>query len=297
MEPADEDHRLSEGSFKTVVLEPPSPPLSPPEENGLRAPVFENTQLSSGEVRETNSGRKVVYAHDPHGELFFGNHHTVDLHHGASGDTISQPLNFPGGPSAHIDATLREYHDRLNVNSHMTSTADSSTIKKNNQFKTAVAIFKAFICTGMLYLPNAFGFAGYITSISMLAASAFINWLGMVKLSAVYDEYPVSYQELGRIAFGRWGSRIIDFQVAVSQAFFSMSMFVFVARSTLSCMDDLGVREQDKPRLWFVFLAELVFIMPLALIRDIEGMKSVNIVANVIEIILPHLLPLKLLVP
>jgi amino acid permease len=147
-----------------------------------------------------------------------------------------------------------------------------------SNFRTRITILKAFVSTGVLYLPNAFGFGGGLISVLLLFFMGGASIVGLLLLSDCHEVRPSSYPELGRIAYGDFAYVSIAIMVVLSQFAFCMSNHVLIARSLAELFRDAGL-----PLALFYF-GQLAVFIPLGWIRRVQKMQFTMMLGNALII-------------
>lgn len=102
----------------------------------------------------------------------------------------------------------------------------------NSVGKTYFLLLKAFIGTGVLFLPKAFANGGITFSSVVLLFLGYINLHAMLMLVEVKDKLGVAgYGEIGHSLFGIWCWRAVQTSLASSQIGFCCAYFIFVAQT------------------------------------------------------------------
>jgi len=99
--------------------------------------------------------------------------------------------------------------------------------KKNNsssqgtasEGKTLFLLLKAFVGTGILFLPKAFSNGGIIFSLILLALSGWLTYFTMILLIRCSEKFGGSYGDIGKQLFGKPFKYMIQFSIALTQVF------------------------------------------------------------------------------
>jgi proton-coupled amino acid transporter len=96
-------------------------------------------------------------------------------------------------------------------------------IKKKDDVKllgplgTYLTLMKGFVCTGILYLPNAFLMGGWAFSSCAMIISAILSYYCMLLLLEVKAKINAnSYTECGLRIYGKAGKNIVNLFLALS---------------------------------------------------------------------------------
>jgi proton-coupled amino acid transporter len=147
-----------------------------------------------------------------------------------------------------------------------------------SNFRTRVTILKAFVSSGVLYLPNAFAFGGSFMSVLLLFFMGLASIHGLFLLSDCHEVRPSSYPELGRVAYGDCAYVLIAIMVVLSQFAFCMAQHVLIARSLAELLSEAGLP------LAFYYFAQLVIFIPLGWIRRVQNMQFTMMLGNALII-------------
>ncbi|KJZ77583.1 hypothetical protein HIM_03307 [Hirsutella minnesotensis 3608] len=153
---------------------------------------------------------------------------------------------------------------------------DASTVK------TFFTLLKAFIGTGIMFLPKAFSNGGILFSSMVLVVISLINCLCFRLLLDCRQKYGGGYGELGAAIVGPRFRSIILASIALSQLGFVCAGLIFTAENLAAFLRavssdgrgfNLGVPS--------LIALQLVPLVPLALIRNISKLGPVALLADV----------------
>lgn len=147
--------------------------------------------------------------------------------------------------------------------------------------KAFFLLVKAFVGTGVLFLPKAFSNGGLVFSIITLFCFGILSY--WCYLILVYSKIAVkvsSFGEIGRICYGNWLQRLIILSIVISQIGFVAAYIVFTAENLRSFVANVSMYNlADLDVFWFI-AAETLVIVPLTLIRDITKLSLLAVLAN-----------------
>lgn len=157
-------------------------------------------------------------------------------------------------------------------------------INSNGTATNSKALFllvKAFVGTGVLFLPKAFSNGGLLFSALTLFGFGFLSY--WCYLILVYSKIAVkvsSFGEIGRICYGNHMQRLIIVSIIISQVGFVAAYIVFTAENLRAFVANV-TRYQlaDLDVFWFI-AAETLIVVPLTLIRDITKLSLLAVLAN-----------------
>ncbi|KAG0266856.1 neutral amino acid transporter [Mortierella polycephala] len=150
-------------------------------------------------------------------------------------------------------------------------------------FSKAVGmLFKTFIASGILFLPNAFRNGGILFSplfMTLIAVLCLHSFLLLVKCRELH---PGSYGDIGQRFYGRWMRYIVLFAIAISQFGFCCGYCIFFAQQFAIVVDSLGGAHLDKI-VWIAIF--FVILVPFTLVRNIGKLGFSTLVADVCIIV------------
>ncbi|PHH88764.1 hypothetical protein CDD83_7071 [Cordyceps sp. RAO-2017] len=205
----------------------------------------------------------------------------LDLYGSFAGEDL-EDADTSEDESAIDDRSEDEAADRRPLLGHRRSSrrytrgGDASTVK------TFFTLLKAFIGTGIMFLPKAFRNGGILFSSLTLVAVSLINCLCFRLLLDCRQKYGGGYGELGAAIVGPRFRSIILASIAISQLGFVCAGLIFTAENLLAFLQavsrdrrgfDLGVPS--------LIALQLVPLIPLALIRNISKLGPVALLSDV----------------
>lgn len=146
--------------------------------------------------------------------------------------------------------------------------------------KTFFTLLKAFIGTGIMFLPKAFQNGGLLFSIITLVTVAAVTMLAFHLLLTCRAKYKGGYGELGQAIGGPKLRKLILGSITLSQLGFVCAGTVFVADNFKSFVD--AVSEPGGPLTTKVLIAlQLIILVPLAWVRDISKLGPAAMIADI----------------
>ncbi|XWW92431.1 hypothetical protein V2A60_000354 [Cordyceps javanica] len=153
---------------------------------------------------------------------------------------------------------------------------DASTLK------TFFTLLKAFIGTGIMFLPKAFRNGGMVFSSMTLVAVSLITSVCFKLLLDCRARYGGGYGELGAAIVGPRFRSMILFSITLSQLGFVCSGLIFTAENLYAFLDAVtpgrGTFQLGVPAL---IALQLVPLVPMALIRNISKLGLAALIADV----------------
>lgn len=153
--------------------------------------------------------------------------------------------------------------------------------------KTFFTLLKAFIGTGIMFLPKAFRNGGILFSSITLIMISLITTLCFRLLLQCRERYGGGgYGELGDAIFGRKFRGLILASITLSQLGFVCAGLIFTAENLLSFLH--AVVPSDKPQPFStasLIAIQFVILIPMALIRNIAKLGPAALLADVFILI------------
>lgn len=144
--------------------------------------------------------------------------------------------------------------------------------------KSVMLLLKAFIGTGVLFLPKSFSNGGVLFANAMLGLFSVLSYICFVRLVSCRVLTGVSsYGDIGLMVFGSAFRNVILAAIVLSQIGFSSAYIVFVAENMKSVANSF--LSGDYTVEGFIFMQLLVFI-PLSLTRDLGKLSSTALIAD-----------------
>ncbi|QYS96711.1 Aa_trans domain-containing protein [Trichoderma simmonsii] len=178
----------------------------------------------------------------------------------------------------HRPLLARPKADRRKSSRRLSREGDASTVK------TFFTLIKAFIGTGILFLPKAFRNGGILFSSIALISVSLLNCFCFRLLLDCRHKYGGGYGEIGEAIVGPRFRSLILASIAISQLGFVCSGIIFTAENLFSFLDAVT---KGVGHLGVSGLIGLQFLplIPLALIRNISKLGPVALVADVFILI------------
>mmetsp|Transcript_56775 Transcript_56775/g.132761 ORF Transcript_56775/g.132761 Transcript_56775/m.132761 type:complete len:528 (+) Transcript_56775:75-1658(+) len=151
--------------------------------------------------------------------------------------------------------------------------------KKMSLVKACFSTFKAFIATGILFMPQAVTNAGWGWAVILMSGSCVISTCGVLLLGECHQNCNLSYPLMGRKAYGGWGYFLIAGQVALSQFGFCTSYFIFMSSTLRRVFETWNLAA---PPTGLMLLGIALLLTPLGWIRRISRMKVSNLIGDAI---------------
>lgn len=153
-----------------------------------------------------------------------------------------------------------------------------------SEAKAFFMLVKAFVGTGVLFLPQAFSNGGLVFSMISMIVIGYLTkhcMLLLVETSRAFGGK--SFGDLGQIIYGENFKHLVLGSIAISQMGFCCAYFIFVAnnlRDLLLIVSNCSPFVQSLPD-WVFVLSQLPLYVPLALVRKIKNFGITSLIADV----------------
>jgi proton-coupled amino acid transporter len=145
-------------------------------------------------------------------------------------------------------------------------------------------LVKAFVGTGVLFLPKAFSNGGLVFSIVSMIIIGYLTKHCMILLVEASRAFGgKSFGDLGHLIYGEWFKHLVLASIAISQMGFCCAYFIFVAqnlRDLLLIASGCAGWAQALPD-WIFILVQLLLYVPLAWVRKIKNFGITSLIADV----------------
>ncbi|KAF9583745.1 neutral amino acid transporter [Lunasporangiospora selenospora] len=150
-------------------------------------------------------------------------------------------------------------------------------------FSKAVGmLFKTFIASGILFLPNAFKNGGILFAPLFMTLVAVLCLHSFLLLVKCRELHPGSYGDIGQYFYGRWMRYLVLFSIAISQFGFCCGYCIFFAQQFALVVDSLGGAHLDKT-VWIIIF--FIILVPFTLVRNIGRLGFSTFVADLCIIV------------
>lgn len=143
----------------------------------------------------------------------------------------------------------------------------------------AFLLLKAFVGTGVLFLPKAYLNGGMLFSSIIMLVLAVLNTYSYVLLSSAHEKIGGSFGDMGGILYGKYMRAMILFSIVISQIGFVATYILFTAENlqafvvaVSNCRAGLGIQ--------LLVFVQLIIFLPLSLIRDISKLGFTALIAD-----------------
>ncbi|RQM31032.1 hypothetical protein B5M09_013868, partial [Aphanomyces astaci] len=154
----------------------------------------------------------------------------------------------------------------------LTAAKREALSKETTMGQAFLALLKAFVGTGILFLPQGFKSGGIVFSPIILSIVALLTLYAMFRLLACRELVGGSYSHIGEVAYGKWGSRMVQISIVLMQFGFCCSYIIFVAQNMNQVLAYFGANVS----VGALIVLQTVVYIPLSWIRYIS-----NLIADV----------------
>lgn len=147
--------------------------------------------------------------------------------------------------------------------------------------KSFFTLLKAFIGTGIMFLPKAFRNGGILFSSITLVTVSLISCLSFHLLLLCRKRYGGGYGELGAAVGGPRLRALILFSITLSQLGFVCAGIIFTAENLASFLNAVTSSSEAPLSGKALIAVQLVVLIPLALIRNISKLGPAALLADV----------------
>ncbi|ETV87196.1 hypothetical protein H257_02169 [Aphanomyces astaci] len=159
----------------------------------------------------------------------------------------------------------------------LTAAKREALSKETTMGQAFLALLKAFVGTGILFLPQGFKSGGIVFSPIILSIVALLTLYAMFRLLACRELVGGSYSHIGEVAYGKWGSRMVQISIVLMQFGFCCSYIIFVAQNMNQVLAYFGANVS----VGALIVLQTVVYIPLSWIRYISYFSISNLIADV----------------
>ncbi|KAK6463746.1 vacuolar amino acid transporter 4 [Scheffersomyces coipomensis] len=147
--------------------------------------------------------------------------------------------------------------------------------------KAYFLLLKAFVGTGVLFLPRAFSNGGLTFSIlTLVFFGALSLWCYLILVYSKISTKLSGFGEMGSKLYGNWLQRLILSSIVLSQIGFVAAYIVFTSENLRAFISNVsGYPPSDFEIIWFIIF-QVIILLPLSLIRDITKLSLSAVLAN-----------------
>ncbi|ODQ82697.1 hypothetical protein BABINDRAFT_29947 [Babjeviella inositovora NRRL Y-12698] len=144
--------------------------------------------------------------------------------------------------------------------------------------KAYFLLLKAFVGTGVLFLPKGFYNGGILfSSVTLFAFGMLSYWCYLILVRSKTATSVSSFGDIGKKLYGTWFKFLILFSITVSQVGFCAAYIAFTSENFRAFIINVSGYDMD-PRL--LTLVQCLFFVPISMIRDITKLSLSAVIAN-----------------
>ncbi|KAJ3082542.1 neutral amino acid transporter, partial [Quaeritorhiza haematococci] len=184
----------------------------------------------------------------------------------------------PGMPPSESTPLVHHHHHH---HRRRPPSVHSSGVRGTSAKKAFFMLMKAFVGTGVLFLPKAFTTGGLALSIILLVVIGYLTLHCMLLLVETSNVLGGSYGDIGEYLYGPRLRQLILGSIAVAQMGFCCTYYIFVAtnlRDFVMVVSDCAWKFPD----WFFILVQLLLYIPLSWVRRIKHFSITSLIADVV---------------
>ncbi|KAJ6070897.1 hypothetical protein N7467_012216 [Penicillium canescens] len=154
-----------------------------------------------------------------------------------------------------------------------------------SDMKTFFTLLKAFIGTGIIFLPKAFRNGGILFSSIALVTVSIITTISFHLLLQCRRQHGGGYGDIGESISGSHLRSLILVSITITQLGFVCAAIAFTAENLRSFVEGVAAYNISTPSISTIIALQLVIIVPLAFIRKISRLGLVALLADVFILI------------
>ncbi|KAG0173226.1 neutral amino acid transporter [Apophysomyces sp. BC1034] len=154
---------------------------------------------------------------------------------------------------------------------------------KTGTIKAMLLLFKAFIGSGILFLPKAFSNGGLGFSILVIWLMGFVSLYCFLLLLDCKNYVAGSYGDIGGALYGTWMRHLVLFSVAISQLGFVCGGTIFIAENMTEAIRGLS-HSTVQISMTSLLAIIAILLMPMVLIRNIAKLSPTALLSDVLII-------------
>jgi proton-coupled amino acid transporter len=150
-----------------------------------------------------------------------------------------------------------------------------------SDMKTFFTLLKAFIGTGIIFLPKAFRNGGILFSSIALVTVSILTTISFHLLLQCRRRYGGGYGDIGESISSSHLRSLIRLSIATTQLGFVCAAIAFTANNLRSFIEGVATYNISTPSISTIIALQLVILVPLAFIRRISRLGLVALLADV----------------
>jgi len=203
----------------------------------------------------------------------------LDLYGNFAGEDLGESedesiLDGPDGQSEEQSSETRPLLGRRKSSRRPPRTGDATTKS------TFFTLLKAFIGTGIMFLPKAFKNGGILFSSIILISVSILSCICFRLLLQCRERYGGGYGELGAAVGGPKLRIMILSSIALSQIGFVCAGMIFIAENLFTFLDAVTPNHTHPLSIIALISLQIIVLVPLALIRNITRLGPSAMLAD-----------------
>ena len=208
----------------------------------------------------------------------------LDLYGSFAGEDLAESEDESAIDSADEEAEA-QVGDTRPLLGRRKSTRRAERMGEAGTLKSFFTLLKAFIGTGIMFLPKAFKNGGILFSSITLLTVSLVSCLCFNLLLQCRKRYGGGYGEVGAAIGGPRLRGLILGSITISQIGFVCTGIIFIAQNLMSFLDAVVSRPPAPISGNMLIALQLIVLVPLALIRNISKLGSAALLADIFILI------------
>lgn len=146
--------------------------------------------------------------------------------------------------------------------------------------KALFMLLKAFVGTGVIFLPGSFVSGGLVFSICLMVFIAAICLVAFQILVKAQQSVGGSYGDVAQALYGKWLRWLIQFFLCLSQMGFVASYLIFISENIGLAVDTLSNCSSPIESKYYIWMV-LIIIIPICWVRKIAKLSWLAVVADI----------------
>jgi solute carrier family 38 (sodium-coupled neutral amino acid transporter), member 11 len=193
-----------------------------------------------------------------------------------------------------MEGSAAEGDSRMRRNSASAAAAAVTPAKTSGLFGASSNLVNSIVGAGIIGIPYALNQAGLVVGVALLVAVAYSTDKSLRMLIELASFHPQlrhcnvkTYEDLARIPFGSIGSNCVLAAMFI-MAYGAMVAYLLIIKDTIPVV--LGLGDSFWSREFVMTVSSAIFILPLALLRDMSALACTSLLSVVGDAILVGLI-------
>ncbi|KAK5773988.1 hypothetical protein RI543_004745 [Arxiozyma heterogenica] len=144
--------------------------------------------------------------------------------------------------------------------------------------KAFLLLLKAFIGTGVLFLPKAFFNGGLLFSTGMLIFfGVYSYWCYYILVKAKEITKVSSFGDIGLKLYGHWLKILILFALGITQIGFAGAYMIFTSKNLAAFVENVFYRNIN---LAYIMIFQLIIFIPISFVRNVSKLSLPALISN-----------------